>query len=244
MASQITIAWGDGSNDNIYVNPGSGSNNDTLYITSDDNSTSSARTKTVKVSTVTSGTRPITRPITRNIIVSQPAGGPQTYTLRLVPSTYGRSNNSYVTVTNPENMYENTDDSSDVCSIRGRNNSSNTYYCYIRGFNISDVPSNATVTSFRVKIKCYRNNYLRQDGSTYYLHLCNNTSAISNTYMSGAVTTSTSGEVYEIPTGSLTWANIKQYGTNFGIRAPLRSTSSSRPYLYVYGAEIEVTYTL
>lgn len=50
--------------------------------------------------------------------------------------------------------------------------------------------------------------------------------------------------VYEIPTGSLTWANIKQYGTNFGIRVPLRSTSSSRPYLYVYGAEIEVTYTL
>ena len=168
---------------------------------------------------------------------------PQTTTVRLVPSAYGRSNNSYVTVTNPDNMYENTDDSSDVCSIRGRNSASYTYYCYIRGFNISDIPSDATVTSFKVKIKCYRNTYLRQNESTYYLHLCNNTSAITNTYMSEAVTTSSSGEVYEIPTGSLTWANIKQYGTNFGIRVPLRSTSSSRPYLYVYGAELEVTYT-
>lgn len=231
---QQEIEWSVGSRDKIYVSYNSESFDDTLSITSDAN-TGAARTKTIKVSAGN---------ITRNIIVSQAAGGPQTYTLRLVPSSYGRSNNSYVTVTNPENMYENTDDSSDVCSIRGRNNSSNTYYCYIRGFNISDVPSNATVTSFKVKIKCYRNSYLRQDSSTYYLHLCNNTSAIQNTYMSGAVTTSTSGEVYEIPTGSLTWANIKQYGTNFGIRVPLRSTSSSRPYLYVYGAEIEVTYTL
>lgn len=231
---QQEIEWSVGSRDKIYVSYNSGSFDDTLSITSDAN-TGAARTKTIEVSAGN---------ITRNIIVSQAAGGPQTYTLRLVPSSYGRSNNSYVTVTNPENMYENTDDSSDVCSIRGRNNSSNTYYCYIRGFNISDVPSNATVTSFKVKIKCYRNSYLRQDSSTYYLHLCNNTSAIQNTYMSGAVTTSTSGEVYEIPTGSLTWTNIKQYGTNFGIRVPLRSTSSSRPYLYVYGAEIEVTYTL
>lgn len=229
-----TIAWTDGGRDNIYIDMGDGTGDETLSITSDPN-TGAARSKTINV---------VTGNLVRNIIVTQIAGGPQTYTLRLVPSSYGRSNNSYVTVTNPENMYENTDDSSDVCSIRGRNNSSNTYYCYIRGFNISNVPSNATVTSFKVKIKCYRNSYLRQDGSTYYLHLCNNTSAISNTYMSGAVTTSTSGEVYEIPTGSLTWANIKQYGTNFGIRVPLRSTSSSRPYLYVYGAEIEVKYTL
>ena len=229
-----TIAWITGGRDNIYVDMGDGIGNETLSITSDPN-TGAARSKTINV---------VTGNLVRNIIVNQAAGGPQTYTLRLIPSSYGRSNNSYVTVTNPENMYDNTDDSSDYCSIRGRNNSSNTYYCYIRGFNISDVPSNATVTSFKVKIKCYRNTYLRQDSSTYYLHLCNNTSAIQNTYMSEAVTTSSDGEVYEIPTGSLTWANIKQYSTNFGIRVPLRSTSNSRPYLYVYGAEIEVTYTL
>lgn len=239
MASQMSVSWGDGTTDKIYVTPGNGSGDSTLQITSDSNNTSSSRTKVIHVQ-IDSGNQEIIR----NVTVTQEAGGPQTYTMRLIPSSYGRSNNSYVTVTNPDNMYENTDDSSDVCSIRGRNNSSNTYYCYIRGFNISDVPSNATVTSFKVKIKCYRNSYLRQDGSTYYLHLCNNTSAIQNTYMSEAVTTSSDGAVYEIPTGSLTWANIKQYGTNFGIRVPLRSTSSSRPYLYVYGAEIEVTYTL
>lgn len=241
MASQITIAWGDGTTDKIYVSPGSGSNNDTLYITSDANSTSSARTKTVKVSTVSSGTRPLTR----NIIVSQPAGGPQIYTLRLIPSTYGRSNTSYVTVTNPDYMYDNTDDTTDHADIRGRNNSSYTYYCYLKGFNFSDVPTDATITNFEVKIKAYRNSYQATGSSSYRPSLCNNTTSISNTTLDEDLTTSSSGAVYTFPKGSLTWTTIKGYGSNFGIRIPLRRTgNTSRPYVYVYGAEIEVTYTL
>jgi hypothetical protein len=43
----------------------------------------------------------------------------------------------------------------------------------------------------------------------------------------------------------LTWETLKGYGANFGIRIPLRrSSTSSSSYVYVYGAEIEVTYTV
>lgn len=231
---QQEIEWSVGSRDKIYVSYNSGSFDDTLSITSDAN-TGAARTKTIKISAGN---------ITRNIIVSQEAGGPQTYTLRLVPSSYSRSNNSYVTVTNPENMYDNTDDTTDHADIRGRNNSSYTYYCYLKGFNFSDVPANATITNFEVKIKAYRNSY-QATGSSYRPSLCNNTSSISNTTLTKDLTTSTSGAVYTFPKGSLTWNTIKGYGSNFGIRIPLRRTgNTSRPYVYVYGAEIEVTYTL
>lgn len=166
-------------------------------------------------------------------------------TIRLVASAYTRSSTSRVTVTDPENMYYNTDHTASYCSIRGRNSSSNTYYCFIHGFDFTQVPSTATVTSFKVKIRCYRNSYL-STSSTYAIRLASSpssSSVISDTTMSDTVTTSSDGEVYEIPTGSLTWSTLSNYGTNFSIDIPLRSTASQYPYLYVYGAEIEVTYT-
>lgn len=166
-------------------------------------------------------------------------------TIRLVPSAYTRSSTSRVTVTNPENMYYNTDHTASNCSIRGRNSSSNTYYCFIHGFDFTQVPSNANVTGFRVLIRCYRNSYL-STSSTYAIRLASSpssSSTISDTTMSDTITTTSGGTVYEIPTGSLTWSTLKNYGTNFSIDIPLRSTSSQYPYLYVYGAEIEVTYS-
>lgn len=236
----MSVSWGDGTTDKIYVTPGNGSGDSTLQITSDSNNTSSSRTKVIHVQ-IDSGNLEIIR----NVTVTQEAGGPQTYTIRLVPSTYGRSNNSYVTVTNPSYMYQNTDDTTNHADIRGRNNSNYTYYCYLRGFNFGDVPSGATVTNFEVKIKAYRNSYQSTESSSYRPSLCNNTTSISNTTLDEDLTTSSSGEVYTFPKGSLTWNTIKNYGSNFGIRIPLRRTgSTSRPYVYVYGAEIEVTYTL
>lgn len=165
-------------------------------------------------------------------------------TIRLIPSAYTRSSTSRVTVTDDSNMYDNTDDSSDYCSIRGRNSSSNTYYCFIHGFNFDDVPSNASVTSFRVLIKCYRNSY-QSTSSSYYMRLASSPSSsyvISGTTASTAISESVS--VIEIPTGSLTWSTLANYGGNFSIDIPLRSTASQYPYVYVYGAEIEVTYSI
>jgi len=164
-------------------------------------------------------------------------------TVRLVPSAYTRSSTNRVTVTDPTNMYYNTDHTANYCSIRGRNSSSNTYYCFIHGFDFNDIPSNANVSAFTVKISCYKNSY-QQTGTSYNLRLASspsNSSVISDTTTSTAITTSRS--VITIPTGSLTWSTLKNYGSNFSIEIPLRPSSNQYPYVYVYGAEIEVTYT-
>lgn len=165
-------------------------------------------------------------------------------TIRLIPSAYTRSSTSRVTVTDPNNMYDNTDDTSDYCSIRGRNSTSNTYYCFIHGFNFDDVPSNANVTDFKVLIRCYRNQY-QATGSSYRMRLASTPS--SSSVISGTTTSTDIGvneDIIEIPTGNLTWSTLSGYGTNFSIDIVLRASSSQYPYVYVYGAEIEVTYTV
>lgn len=172
-------------------------------------------------------------------------------TIRLVPSNYGRSNANYVSVTDAENMYNNTDHSSSYATLRGRagRSSNSTYYAFINGFNFGAVPSNATVTGFSIKIKAYRGSYQATGNTNYRISLASeasNSYKIGNTTLSEDITTSSSGEVYTIPTGSLTWSQIVDYGSDFSIDIPLRNTSSTNtnyPYVYVYGAEIEVTYT-
>ena len=169
-------------------------------------------------------------------------------TVKLTASAYTRSNSNYMTVTNPSYMYDDTSDASNYATIRGRagRSSNSTYYCYLHGFNFSAVPSNATVTGFTVKVKGYRNSYL-STGSSYRVRL---TGSTTNSTISGTTCSSdwgTSATTLTIPTGSLTWSQIVNYGSGFSIQLQLRnsSTSSSNyPYLYIYGAEIEVTYTV
>lgn len=167
-------------------------------------------------------------------------------TIRLIPSAYTSSNSSYATVNSGEtNMYNNTDNTANYASLRGRNNSTTTaYYIFLRGFNFNDVPSNAIVTGFEVKIRCYKNSYQRT-GDNYRLRLASTTNinnVIANSITSTEIDTTAS--TITIPTGNLTWETLSGYGSNFSIVIPLSSTSSSRPYIYVYGAEIEVTYSL
>ena len=171
-------------------------------------------------------------------------------TIRLIPSTYTVSHTSYVsfsdTTNHPAtNMYANTD-STTYATIRGRNssNASRIYYCFIHGFNFGDVPSNATISSFAIKIKCYRNSY-QGTGTDYRPRLASSpssSSVISNTTLSSDLTTSAA--TYTFPNGSLDWNTLKNYGSNFSIEIVLHPSSNQYPYVYVYGAEIEVTYTL
>ena len=169
-------------------------------------------------------------------------------TLRLTPSNYARSSTSYVTVTDPGNMYYNTDHVGSYATFRGRagRSSNSTYYAFINGFNFSALPTNAIVNSFTVKIKCYRSQY-ESSSSTYRMRLCStasNSNVISGT--TASVSIGTTASVITIPTGSLTWEQIKNYGAGFSIELRLRNTSTSSsvyPYIYVYGAEIEVDYT-
>lgn len=163
-------------------------------------------------------------------------------TIRLIPSTYYRNNSSYVTVTNANNMYANTDSTTYASVQNTRNSTSNTYYCYLRGFNFSDVPSNATVSGFTVKIKA--NESYMSTSSSYRMSLYNGTTSIGSTTVTTSLSTAVQTFTFPIPS-SLTWETLKGYGANFGIRIPLRrSSTSSNSYVYVYGAEIEVTYTV
>lgn len=163
-------------------------------------------------------------------------------TIKLVPSTYYRNNSSYVTVTDAENMY--TDVSSDtVASIRNsRSSTSNTYYCYLRGFDFDSIPSEAIVSGFTIRIRAYES-YM-STSSSYRMSLYNGTTSISSTTVTSSLSTTAKTFEFPIPS-SLTWEVLKGYGSNFGIRIPLRRSSTSyNSYVYVYGAEIEVEYTV
>lgn len=163
-------------------------------------------------------------------------------TIRLVPSTYYRNNSTYVSVTNESNAYTNTDSTTYASVQNTRNSTSNTYYYYLRGFNFDSVPSDAEVTSFTIKIKASESNL--STNSSYRLSLYNGTTSISSTTLSSSLSTSVQTLTFPIPT-SLTWATLKGYGSNFGIRVPLRrANTNSASYAYIYGAEIEVTYTI
>ena len=163
-------------------------------------------------------------------------------TMRLIPSTYYRNNSSYVTVTNPSNMYTNTDSTTYASVQNTRNSTSNTYYCYVRGFNFSDIPSDAIVSGFTVKIKA--NESYMSTSSSYRMSLYNGTTSIGSTTVTSSLSTSVQTFTFPIPS-TLTWETLKEYGSNFGIRIPLRrSSTNSSSYVYVYGAEIDVTYTV
>lgn len=164
-------------------------------------------------------------------------------TIRLVPSTYYLSNSSYLRVANADNMYDNTDSTTAGTFTHNRASTSNTYYAYLRGFNFDDVPSNATVSGFTIKIKASATGHTTSTSTSYYMSLSNGTTQIGSTYASGRL--STSIQTFTFSEGSLTWDTIKGYGSNFSIRIPLRRASSNTAdVVSVYGAEIEVTYTV
>lgn len=225
-----TIPWDDGSGDNIYFTYPSASGDQTVEVSSDAN-TGSARSKVV---TFTAGSA------TQTLTVNQDAGGPQQYTIKLVPSTHAVSNSSYLSVSNASNMYDDTD-TTDYATITNTNASTSSRYLYLRNFNFSSIPAGATVTSFTVRIKGYESRLATS--TSYAPRLANGTSALSNTTASENFGTST--KTITIPTGALTWAQIKNYGSNFTIMVYVRrSNRNNTGYLYCYGAEIEVTYTL
>ena len=156
-------------------------------------------------------------------------------TIRLVPSTIANAN-SQLTITDESDAYTNTD-SSTYATIVNTTASTSNRYIYLRGFNFDSVPANANVTAFTVKIKGY---YSNGYGATLYL--CNGT-----TTQSGATASAFGSSVATrtFSNGSLTWDSIKNMGENFGIRVNCRRNQrNTQATYYIYGAEIEVTYTV
>ena len=156
-------------------------------------------------------------------------------TATLIPSSYYVSA-SALTVANEANMYDDTT-STDYATVTNTNASTSYYYFYLRGFNIDDIPADAEVSSFTVKL---RGRASGAYNSAMYL-------AHGTTTISGATATqipnSSSAATRTFSNGSLTWAQIVGYGNDFGIRINCRRNSrNTTSYYYIYGAEIDVEY--
>ena len=158
-------------------------------------------------------------------------------TMTLIPSTYYVSN-SVLTVANESNMY--TDITSTTYgTVTNTNASTSYYYFYLRGFNFDDLPPNAQVSAFTVKIRG------RASGSyNSSMYLCNGTTTQSGATASQLPNSSTV-TTRTFSNGSLNFSTIANWRDNFGIRINCRrNRSSTTSYYYIYGAEIEVTYTV
>lgn len=163
--------------------------------------------------------------------------------IRLVPSQIEVSNSQYVSTADADNMYTNVDSTTYGTITHNRASTNSTYYAYLRGFNFSALPENAVVSDWTVKIKASATGHTTSTSTSYYMSLYNNTTAIGSTNASGRLSTTVT--TFTFAEGSLTWDTIVSYGSNFGIRIPLRRASSNTAdVVSVYGVEIEVTYTV
>ena len=159
-------------------------------------------------------------------------------TIRLVPSTYYLSNSSYLSVSNASNMYDNTD-SETYATVTNSRTSTSSYYIYLRGFNFDDIPSEAIINSFTIRLKARESGV--STSSSYKPYLAHGTTTINGS-CSAITTTAT---VHDFTGISDDWETIKEYGSTFGIRINCRRASkNTTSYMYIYGAEIEVDYTL
>lgn len=166
-------------------------------------------------------------------------------TARLVASAYAVTG-TVVVNQNADSLYLNTDNSSNPARITHTTSGTSSYYLYLKGFNFSSIPSNAVVSSFEVKVKGYEASL--STSTSYAPRLYNNSSGTTWSSITGASAASqnfsTSTRTITVPyTGE--WDTLKSYGSNLGIRLTIkRSSRNTQGYLYIYGAEIEVTYTI
>lgn len=159
-------------------------------------------------------------------------------TIKLTPSTYYLSSSSYLSVSNASNMYADTS-SGTYATVTNSRASTTSYYIYLRGFDFDSIPDGAMVSGFTVRLKARESGV--STSTSYKPYLANGTSAING---SCDVITTTAA-THEFTGVSADWDTIVGYGNNFGIRINCRRASrNTTSYMYIYGAEIEVTYTV
>lgn len=158
--------------------------------------------------------------------------------IRLVPSVLYNAASSYLSISNQQNAFSNTDDTTHA-TVTNTYASTSSRYVYLRGFNFHDIPEGAIINSFTVKLKAYESGISTSD--SYKPYLANGTSAINGS----CTAINTSASVHTFTGISADWETIKGYGSNFGIRINCRRASrNTTGYMYIYGAEIEVDYTV
>ena len=135
-------------------------------------------------------------------------------------------------------MYNDTDNET-YATVTNSQTGTTSYYIYIRGFDFSSIPAGAVVNSFTVKLKARESGV--STSSSYAPKLCHGTSQITSTC--SAVNTTAS--VLTFTGVDADWEDIVGYGSDFGIRINCRRSSrNTTGYMYIYGAEILVDYTI
>ncbi len=158
-------------------------------------------------------------------------------TIRLIPSTYYLSNSNYLSVSDANNMYANTD-STNYATVTNTRTSTSSYYIYIRGFDFNDVPSDAIVNSITIKLKASHSG-----GNTSTIYCYDGTTQVTAAGSTTALGTSATVKTFTNTT--VDWDTLKSYGSDFGIRINCRRSSrNTTSYVYIYGAEILVDYTI
>lgn len=160
-------------------------------------------------------------------------------TVRLVPSTvYNAAGTSYLTISDQDNMLTNCD-STNYGTVTNIYASTSSRYFYLRGFNFSAVPSNARINSFTIKLKANESGV--STSTNYRPRICNGTTTLTGS----SSTIGTSVNTITFTSVTATWATIKGYKDDFGIRINARRASSNtQSTVNVYGAEILVDYSL
>lgn len=166
-------------------------------------------------------------------------------TVKLVASSYSVTG-TVVVNQNETTLYQDTSNSSNPARVTHTTSGTSSYYIYLKGFNFSSVPNDAVVSSFTIKVKGYESSL--STSTSYAPRLYNNSSGTTWSSITGASAASSnfgaSTNTITVPyTGD--WDTLKGYGSNLGIRCTIRrSQRNTQGYLYIYGAEIEVTYTI
>ena len=159
-------------------------------------------------------------------------------TARLIPSTYYISS-SNLTVSSATNMYANTD-STTYGTVQNTRSSTSSYYSYLRGFNFDSVPDDAIVSDITIKVKAYHSG-----GNTGTLGCYDGTTSVSSAGTGTALGTTSNPTAITFTNTTIDWDTLKGCGDDFGIRINCRRSSrNTTAYVYIYGAEIVVTYTI
>ena len=158
--------------------------------------------------------------------------------IRLVPSVLYNAASSYLSISNEQNAFSNTDDTT-YATVTNTYSSTSSRYVYLRGFNWDAVPSDAIINSFRILLKASESG--GSTSSSYRPVLCKGTSTYSNAYCN-AITTSATVHEFSF---TQDYATFRDDGEEFGIRINCRRGSrNTAASFYIYGAEIEVDYTV
>lgn len=164
------------------------------------------------------------------------------HTIRLIPSICDGATGSYITVTNLENMFNNTDNNTYASFLKVPSIAIQNSAIQVRGFNFDDLPDDIVVQSFEIKIKARRVNGI--DGTDTYSPKLGRGS--TNFWNSTCPPITETLQVVTFTDPGETFDTIRRYGDNFRIRIYIRKTSASsteEAYLHIYGIEILVNYT-